>query len=307
MTTLHWQDHHTHLVLPTPPEFRFSAVLGYLTRSTNECLFHVEEEKVYKLLPLESEDVLVEVSHSATDSGLLVRFLHKNPNEPELREQTAQYVREWFDLDRDLQPFYDLAEDDPVLREVVQEHYGLRIVGVPDLFEALCWAILGQQINLAFAYTLKRRFVETYGRKVEWEGRTYWLFPRPADVADLTVDALRDLQFTTKKAEYVIGVAHLMSQGTLSKQHLHQLDNLRAIEKELVKIRGIGPWTAHYVIMRCLRLPAAFPLEDVGLHNAIKHVLHLDSKPTRQELLDLSEGWGEWKAYATFYLWRMLY
>ena len=90
-------------------------------------------------------------------------------------------MRDWFDLDNDLKPFYAMAETDPLLQKAIDEFYGLRNIGIPDLFEALCWGILGQQINLTYAYTLKRRLVETFGSSIEWEGRQYWIFPEPED------------------------------------------------------------------------------------------------------------------------------
>jgi DNA-3-methyladenine glycosylase II len=75
----------------------------------------------------------------------------------------------------------------------------------------------------------------------------------------------------------------------------------------LVRVRGIGPWTAHYVRMRCLRDPRAFPIGDAGLHNAVKARLGLERKPTPQELQALFANWAGWEAYATFYLWHSLY
>ena len=81
-------------------------------------------------------------------------------------------------------------EKDPLLQQAVSKFYGLRNIGIPDLFEALCWGILGQQINLTYAYTLKRRFVETFGSSIEWEDQSYWIFPKPEDIAKLTVEDL---------------------------------------------------------------------------------------------------------------------
>jgi DNA-3-methyladenine glycosylase II len=97
-----------------------------------------------------------------------------------------------------------------------------------------------------------------------------------------------------------------MADGQLSKDMLLNI-SLKEAEKRLTAVRGIGPWTAHYVMMRCLRHPAAFPVDDAGLINAIKTVGRMARKPTRQEVLKLAEPWKGWEAYAVFYLWRMLY
>ncbi|WP_332262477.1 DNA-3-methyladenine glycosylase family protein [Paenibacillus sp. GSMTC-2017] len=253
--------------------------------------------------------IIIEVS-DAKDAGLRIEIIGgdvKAPYGDDIYAAVEEYVKDWFDLHRDLSPFYELAGGDPLLNEPVNQFYGLRVMGISDLFEAMCWGIIGQQINLAFAYTLKRRFVETYGRAVEANGEVYWLFPKPETIAALTVIDLEPLRMTVKKSEYLIETAKHIVSGKLTKEILLQGDSLETAEKQLVSIRGIGPWTAHYVIMRCLRFPTAFPIDDVGLHNAIKHVLGMDRKPTKKELLELSYGWSGWESYATFYLWRLLY
>lgn len=302
----YWSDHEDHILITTPSPFSFEHNLGYLMRSSNECMFYIEDHAIFRLIATEGTPVLVQIT--SPEPGILkITFPGGNPLRPSDRAAAAQYVWEWFDLGTDLAPFYRIAAQDELLGSVVQQFNGLRIVGIPDLFEALCWGILGQQINLAFAYTLKRRFVVAFGQSAAWNGQTYWLFPAPGKIAALTVADLTPLQLTTKKAEYLIGVARLMDEGLLSKDMLLELADTEAIEKKLVQIRGIGPWTAHYVLMRCLRSPSAFPIADVGLHNAIKQLLGMPNKPSIEELRRLSAPWGDWKAYATFYLWRTIY
>jgi DNA-3-methyladenine glycosylase II len=115
------------------------------------------------------------------------------------------------------------------------------------------------------------------------------------------------VRLTVKKCEYLIGVAKLIVEGNLTKQLLIDTNSYKEAEKMLVKIRGIGPWTANYILMRCLRVPSAFPIDDVGLHNAIKLLMGSDMKPTKEEILKLSSTWTNWESYSTFYLWRFLY
>jgi DNA-3-methyladenine glycosylase II len=200
-----------------------------------------------------------------------------------------------------------MGKADPLLNMPVEDFYGLRLIGIPDLFEALCWGVLGQQINLGFAYTLKRQFVEKFGDSIEWNGIKYWIFPPYERIAHLTPNDLADIKMTVKKSEYIIGIAKLMVSGELSKEKLLGTGNFKEAEKSLIKIRGVGPWTANYVLMRCLRFPIAFPIDDVGLINAIKTLLKMDRKPTKEEILALSIPWANWESYATFYLWRTLY
>ena len=115
----------------------------------------------------------------------------------------------------------------------------MRIIGIPDLFEALSWAVIGQQINLTFAYTLKKRFVETFGESIIFEGDTYWLHPSFEKISGLEVEDLTDLQFTTRKAEYVIGIATLMGKGELTKSDL-LTSGLEEAKEYLIKLEVLG-------------------------------------------------------------------
>lgn len=292
------------LVLPEP--FNYSEVLYYLNRSTLECLHEVEEDRIYKSLDIQGRPIPIEIRYEALSHALFIRCLCAEPVSTEEWNLIFLFIEEWFDLRRDLAPFYQLAENDPLLRPLVQSLKGLRIIGVPDLFEALCWAVIGQQINLTFAYTLKKRLVENFGEAYECNGRVYYRFPSPSALLDSsTLAALRELQFTSKKAEYIVDIAGRIVRGELQKEKLLAA-GYRAAEETLLQIRGIGPWSAHYVMMRCLRNPAAFPAGDAGLHAALKKQLGLSGKPTPAEITATFKPWKGYEAYAVFYLWRSL-
>ncbi|MCH1625249.1 DNA glycosylase [Ferdinandcohnia quinoae] len=287
-----------------PEEFDMNANLGYLARSSNECMYEIENDVITRALDINGVQTLLQVQ-AINKTHMNISFIGEPPNDLQ-HEAIVKYIREWFDLDRDLTPFYKMANSDPLLKIPAQQFYGLRLLGIPDLFEALCWGVLGQQINLPFAYTLKRQFVEAFGDSIEWKGTKYWIFPTYQKIAQLTPADLSNIKMTVKKSEYIIGLAQLMASGELSKEKLMDM-NFQQAEKSLIKIRGIGPWTANYVLMRCLRFPNAFPIDDVGLINSIKALKNMDRKPTKAEIQELSIPWKNWKSYATFYLWRLLY
>lgn len=295
------------VVIPLPAEFDMKANLGYLKRSNNECMYEIENDIIRRVIAIGEIQTLVQLKVIDNKQMIVHPLAGTKLDETRQRTEVADYVREWFDLDNDLTPFYEMGIDDLLLKMPVKEFYGLRLIGIPDLFEALCWGVLGQQINLAFAYTLKKQFVEKFGDFIEWHGKKYWIFPTYQRIAQLTPNDLADIKMTVKKSEYIIGIAQLMASGELSKEKLIEAGNFKEVEKSLIKIRGIGPWTANYVLMRCLRFPTAFPIDDVGLINAIKTLLNMDRKPSKDEILTLSIPWKNWESYATFYLWRVLY
>lgn len=286
-----------------PKEFDFNECLVFLRRSEQELLHRIHKRSVYKALQINGETILLQMLEK--NERIRIVFPLGAPS-LDKNEQIECYIREWFDLDRDITPFYKMAERDPILRDLIQKYYGYRVIGIPDLFEAITWAIIGQQINLTFAYKLKKRLVKQFGNKITWEGIDYWLFPEPQRIATLQVADLREMQFTRRKAEYIIGVAKLINDGKISKNELlHK--SYQELKKRLLTLRGVGNWTADYVIMRCFNRPNALPVADVGLQRALGRQLGLDRKSTTEEIKELAKEWGGWESYATFYLWRSSY
>lgn len=294
---------HSSFEIHVAPPFDFQQCLQFLCRSDDEVMHVANETAVKKLFDIDGRLLLGDITE--TTNGLVVRILGNNVTQEEQLE-VEQYIREWFDLDQDVAAFEQWAETDELLCPLVQEYRGLRMIGFPDLFEALTWAVIGQQITLSFAYTLKRRFVEQYGQSQDMNGVTYWAFPNPEKIALLDPSELRQLQFSIRKAEYIIGMAREIIDGTLSKRQLRQ-ETPDVIHERLLRLRGVGEWTAAYVQMKCFQDPTAFPAADAGLHQALKHHLGRNEKLTADEMRQYGERFSGWEAYATFYLWRSLY
>lgn len=289
--------------IPAPKDFSLSKNLVYLSRSPDECLHKVIDSSVYKVLSSGNSQVLVSVRQNG--EGLVIESVHREFTGEE-KKIVKKYVAEWFDLLTDLLPFYEFAETDEKISMLLQNYRGIRIIGIPDLFEALCWSVIGQQINLKFAYTLKKNLVETAGESMAFDGHKLYSFPKPGKVTELNLSELRDMQFSRQKAEYLRGIAEMFETGKISKEALSDLNSYHNIKAELMKIRGIGEWSADYVIMRCLRIYEALPASDAGLINALKNQFNLDKKPTAAEVKQIGEAWGKWKSYVVFYLWRSL-
>ncbi len=290
------------MLIPLPEQFSFDLAISFLLRSPRELLHRVEGGIVFKALKI--DDIIVLCSVALEKNSLSVKFLSGKLNSKQ-KEKVANYIREWFDLETDLTPFYEMAKKDPLLKDLVIKYHGYRIVGQPDLFESLIWAVLGQQINLQFAYTLKQRFVEKYGEQIEFNGQKYFLFPSPEIVSKITMDELLTLQFSRQKAKYTIGIAEAFMNGDVSKEKMRRLD-LQHAKEELIKIKGVGNWTANYALMKTFRYPDAFPLEDAGVHNAIKNLKKMKAKPSLDQVKRIFKKYKGWEAYATLYLWKSL-
>lgn len=291
-----------HDIVHAPPDYNVGLNLGYLTRSPREILHRVTPDGIFKLVRLKETSVLVQI---LTGNGEFIVAYPLAVPEKAIRDAVKRFISEWFDLETDLSPFYEMASRDRLLKKVVAKYHGYRIVGIPDLFESLCWAIIGQQINLPFAYTLKQRFVENFGSQIEYNGERYYAFPAPGAIAALSDHDLLPLQFSRQKSMYVRLVAEAFESGTISRDLISQLPFAEARQK-LMSIKGVGNWTANYALMKTFRYPNAFPLEDAGLHNAIRNLKKLELKPSAEEVKRIFRKYAGWEAYATLYLWKTL-
>jgi DNA-3-methyladenine glycosylase II len=216
------------------------------------------------------------------------------------KESTIQRLKEIFRWDVELIHIHEHFQTTE-LKSLFNDHYGTPLVLEFDPFSSLIKSIIHQQLNLKFAFTLTDRFVKTFGQ--EKDG--VWFYPSPEKVATLTVEQLRELQFSTRKAEYVIGIAELTASGNLDFEKLKSKSDAE-ISQEMIKIRGVGPWTIENFLMFALGRPNLFPIGDIGIQNALKKYFNLEQKPTLSEMGVYKEPWNPYLSYASLYLWRSI-
>lgn len=298
-----------------PVNYNFAESLRFLSRSERECLHYVEDGHLYRMMVADDQPVLLDITWNEKAKAVAVDIAYAHdmsPSENGVGKSTPvnetavrQFVTSWLHLDEDMNAFYRFTRGDLLLNGMAEEYHGLRVVGIPDLFEAICWTIIGQQINLAFAYTLRQRFIQAFGYQVIINGKVHYLHPHPGVVAALTPEQLTPMQFSRGKAAYIIALAKEMASGTLKEEDFRKMD-YEAARERLVALKGIGNWSANYVLMKYGHFPQALPIEDAGLHNAIKKRLQLEKKPDMAALREYTAHWQSFAAYATFYLWRSL-
>ena len=138
-----------------------------------------------------------------------------------------------------------------------------------------------------------------------YNNEVFYALPTPERLASLTLEDFQPLQFSRSKAQYILNVSREFAEGNLTQETLKKL-SFEEVKEKLIKIKGVGSWTANYSMMKSLKNYDAFPVEDVGLHNAVKTQYRLMVKPTISELNQMAEKWKNWRGYATFYFWHSL-
>ena len=203
-------------------------------------------------------------------------------------------VRQWLDLDAAPHTI------DAALAELPGAP-GLRLPGSLDAFELAVRAILGQQVSVAAARTLARRMVERFGEAVPtpWEGIDK-AFPAPATLANAPTEGIAELGIIRTRANAIIALAQAWPTLATSMQGQGSPESLIA---KLCALPGIGPWTAHYIAMRALGWPDAFPPHDVALLKAMKQRFNTDSQ---RDADHRASNWRPWRAYAVLRLWNSL-
>lgn len=203
---------------------------------------------------------------------------------------TVTKVRHWLDLDADLDTINSSLSRDPVLRDLVQKRPGLRVMRYPEPFEAAVLTVIGQQISLAAGRTFAGRLLAAYGTPTP-----YGLVAFPT-AEELAAVAPEDLQRTVGLTGARASTLHTLAVAVAEGLEIDPDGDHAQIRKDLLALRGIGPWTADYVAVRVLGDPDAFPPGDLVLRRALGGV-------DTTHAAGRAERWRPYRAYALFHLW----
>lgn len=194
------------------------------------------------------------------------------PDTPDVRAALRRVAGQLLGESWDLEAFYAHATGDRVLAPLVRPdggHWGLRPTLAPDPFELLVGAISAQQVNLTFALVTRARLARRFGTPVAFDGMTVYAFPTPAVVARARPATLRAMQFSQRKAEYIVDLARALAGGTLDLGAL-AAQSAEDVVAQLTRLRGLGRWTAEWFLARGLGRPDVCPADDLGVRRAVE-------------------------------------
>ena len=289
------------VIRPVPP-FDFPLTAGYLNhfqgRPGNN---PVPQEGFRRLLDLDGSLVLATVKEEGdVDSPELVVDLKADSLTPELVDLSGEQLERMLGASQDLSPFYGMARKDPVMSELTRKFRGLHSPQTGSVFEALVLGIVGQQIAASVARNIRGRIIEAYGSRMAGGGELHLTFPRPAALAEAPLEDLRELKLSWRKAEYVKGIAAAADSGAFDRESLDALGD-QEIVRLLVQLKGVGHWTAQWLLIRGLGRPNALPLGDLALRRVVSR-LYFNGAPLKdQELEDFCSSWSPWRSYAVLY------
>lgn len=216
---------------------------------------------------------------------------------------TVARVRRMFDLDADPQAIDQVLSRDARLRPLLRRHPGLRLPGGWDGFEIAVRAVIGQQVSVAAARTVAARLAQRHGTPLPAAFAASGLqamFPTPAQLVDAD---LSRIGLPGARAATIRTIARAALDGLVDFSGERTLESF--VER-WTALPGIGPWTAHYIAMRALGHPDAFPAGDLVLQRQLLAGAEAAAKPSARAaaLTRRAEAWRPWRAYAAIHAWR---
>jgi DNA-3-methyladenine glycosylase II len=290
-------------IKPTAP-FDFELTAGYHTYFQGRYGTDSLVGGVYRrLLDLGGKLVLASVrpEGSVSEPELAVELQGDGLTPAEVVEAQRQVA--WLlGTDQDLAPFYALSQGDSALSAIAERFYGLHLPHTASVFEAMVLAILGQQIATTVARIIRTLMIETYGPRQTIDGETYYAFPHAETLGAAPLEELRALKLSQRKAEYVQGIAlEALNSSPQGFESLHRMSDDAVIQRVLA-IRGVGRWTAQWVLIRALGRPDALPLGDLALRRVVSQVFFDGADLSDGQVEEFAARWSPWRTYATVYL-----
>jgi AraC family transcriptional regulator of adaptative response / DNA-3-methyladenine glycosylase II len=275
------------------PPFDWIGILAFLERRALRGIEAVDNLGYTRTVRTSGGPAWIRIENDPERSTLRVSG---DPAAEPLMAVIVPRLRALFDLDAVPEAVGAVLRRDRLLASAVASNPGLRVPGAFDGFELAVRAILGQQITVRAAATIGGRFAEAFGDRVEtpFDDLTH-LTPEPDRIARASVDDITSLGIIRMRARSIIAVAEECALGRIRLEPGE--DGVETIAR-LLALPGIGPWTAQYIAMRALRLPDAFPKEDIALRNRLGRVT-----AARAEARSL--GWRPFRSYATLHLWNL--
>lgn len=274
------------------PPYDWSSMLKFLSGRAIRDVEFVTADSYSRTIRLGSHTGWIKVSHAEAKNALLVEFTHSlTPVLPALLGR----LRHMFDLTARPDIIAAHLMQDETLRKSVMKNPGLRVPGAFDGFEMAVRAILGQQITVQAATKIACRYAEAFGEKIETPfPELSRLSPSAQKVARASVDDIAHLGIIRTRSACILAMAEAIRSDALQ---LEAGANPEASIAKLVNLPGIGPWTAHYIAMRALRWPDAFPKEDIAVRNNLGGV-------TAKQAEEMSQAWRPWRSYAVMHVWH---
>lgn len=245
------------------------------------------------------DDVPVQTVIKSDGEALIVDIY---ASEPIGHYRVEAKVRHILNLDLDLNEWYETVADADPMQEIISAFRGAKPTAKPTVFESMATAILEQQLNVSFACTLETRLIREYGTEVSTDTGNSWIFPTPERIAQLDYDELRPMQISGSKSRYIIDIARQIAESEIEPEAWASLDDDELL-KQLKSLRGIGQWSAEYIMLIGYRRFDHAPGADIGLRNAVTKLTGSNGQLSEEATREYMDRFSGYRGLATAYIW----
>lgn len=288
-------------IKPIPP-FRLDLTAWALRRRPENAIDRWDGGTYRRVLMVDGQAIEVAVRQSGGPEAPLLEVDVTGPRLTVRHEESARALLErMLGVHKDLKPFYKLAVRDPRLQPLVDEFRGVKPPQFPTVFEAVANGIACQQLSLLVGILLLSRLARKVGVVSEGSTHAEHAFPDPTDFSGVKVESLRPLGFSANKAQVLIDISSAIRDRRLNLESLVEVDNQVAIER-LVELKGVGRWTAEYVLLRGLGRLDIFPGDDVGARKKLAHFLGKKKPLDYDGVRRAVDGWQPYAGLIYFHL-----
>jgi DNA-3-methyladenine glycosylase II len=264
--------------------YSFDLFCQILSRYPQASLFHLRDGDYYRVLRYAEQLSLIKINSSSTVDApkLQIEFLVGE-------EAAIEQVEHLLGLDCDINDFYEFAHQNEALWAIVEPLYGLPIDRSENVFHALIFVIIEQHISWVNAQKAQRVLVEWSNNSIEYEGIKHYAMPTVQQLANATIDDLRPLKITFKRMQLMIDLARQVLDGTLDLEAMTQLPPAE-MYRELMKIKGVGHWTASVVLSRARGIFPYVPQNDVALQAAVREYFNVEKSTAATQAIFAEYG-----------------
>lgn len=295
--------------LPLPRGFRVADVLAFQGRDSqqlSECTLQTVQETGFdKALVWIGRLSCLEVRFDAVRVRARCRVDDAGSGAPVGVDEQAVFerlLRHMLGLDQPVEVFERIYASHPQMGPLISRNAGLRVPQAASPFEALSWAILGQQISLGAAVAIRRKLIQAVGRR---HSGGLMCYPDAFSLLQLDVAALRAAGCSQAKADTLLTLSRAVADGSLPLDHWLDSKAVDDIRPRLLAIRGIGPWTVNYALLRGFGWLDGSLHGDAAVRRNLQHLLGLPARIGETEAQRWLETFSPWRALAAAHLWAL--
>lgn len=287
--------------IPTPP-FDFNKSLNFLevfmpTKHEQT----VSSRSLTKAIGIEGQTVVFQLASIGTIEKPCLEYtlFSAQPITEDTENAVVERITFFLSLTDDLKPFYRIGREDPDFVPIIEHLYGYHQVKFLTPFENACWAVLTQRNPMKVAQKTKQALIVSYGSKLEVNGTVYWAFPEPMQIAVVDESELLKLIRNERRTDYLIATARAFSE--VDEEFLKHASD-KEVDTWLRNIKGIGEWSATFIMVRGLGRMEHVPLTETRLIEAASKVYGYSKELSREDLKRLADRYGPWQGYWAHYL-----